>query len=160
MLGHACFHETLSAVIAGLLVVGVPAHSNAETGMVCIKIVKTNFVVGDAAAIGTLSFHDMNYELTIGGIGAVLVAMAGGRLTGAARNLQTVTDVAGTYGAINGEVTVVGGKVLARLRNENDVVLELRGVELDIENSIDLAGMIIMLRTQKPTGPSEESDRC
>jgi hypothetical protein len=100
------------------------SRHRASNSLALGRILLVGLSVFYAAAIGTLRFHDMNYELTIGGIGAVSVAMAGGQLTGAAANWRTVTDVAGTYGATSGEVTVVGGKAVARLRNENDVVLD------------------------------------
>jgi hypothetical protein len=67
-------------------------------------------------------------------------------LVGTAYNLQRPGLIAGTYGAAGAGATFVGGGQVARLQNQNGVVLEVHGVQVGFQVSIGLGGMTIALQ--------------
>jgi hypothetical protein len=60
--------------------------------------------------------------------------------------LKSPADIAGAYTAAGAGFAFVGGAKVARLQNANGVVLELQGVQVGFEVSLNLSGMTIRLR--------------
>ena len=58
-------------------------------------------------------------------------------------NLQNVTDLAGTYTAASASAAFVGGAKVAQLQNERGVIIQVSGVEIGLEASLNLGGMTI-----------------
>jgi hypothetical protein len=67
-------------------------------------------------------------------------------LHGTALNIGTPSDLAGTYTGIGGGAAVAAGVSGVRLRNENGVVLELRGAKLGVEVSANLTLITITMK--------------
>jgi hypothetical protein len=144
------FHHAIKLVamtlIAAAMLAGAATQSQAQTGSVRLHIVKAGFIVGVGGGSGVLHYHGKNYRLSIGGIGIGSLGVAAVDLVGTASNLPNPGAIAGTYGAAGAGATFVGGAQVARLQNENGVVLELHGVQVGFQVSIGLAGMTIALR--------------
>ena len=134
----------VAAAIAMLAAVAVPAH--AQTGAVRIHVVKAGFIVGVGGGHGTLVYHGVPYRLRVGGIGIGTIGFAAADLVGTAHNLRSPADIAGTYSAVSAGFAIVGGRKVARLQNENGVVLELHGAQVGLELSLNLGGMTVALR--------------
>ncbi len=132
--------------LAAATLAGATTAASAQTGKVRMHIVKAGFIVGVGGGSGVLHYHGRNYRLSIGGIGLGSLGVAAVDLVGTAYNLPNPAGIAGTYGAAGAGATFVGGAQVARLQNENGVVLELRGVQVGFQVSIGLAGMTIALR--------------
>ena len=64
-------------------------------------------------------------------------------LVGTASNLQTAEDIAGSYTAVGAGIAVIGGAKVARLQNARGVVLELHGVQIGLDVSLNLSGMTV-----------------
>jgi hypothetical protein len=133
-------------VVAAFMLTGTPSGSYADTGSVRLKITKVGFIVGVGGGSGTLHFKGKNYRLSIGGVSAGTIGMAGADLVGTASNLRTAADIAGTYSAVSAGVAIAGGAKAATLQNSNGVVLQLQGRQVGFEASLSLSGMTISLQ--------------
>jgi hypothetical protein len=133
-------------IVAAIMLTGTPWQSYADTGSVRFKITKAGFIVGVGGGSGTLNFKGKSYRLSIGGVSAGTIGVAGADLVGTASNLRTAADIAGTYTAVSAGVAVAGGAKAATLQNANGVVLQLQGRQVGFEASLSLSGMTISLR--------------
>ena len=134
----------LSAVIGAMVVVLASLSlAYADTGSVHLKVSKAGFIVGVGGGTGVLTFKGKHYRLTLGGIGAGTIGVAGAELVGTASNLHAPGDIVGAYSAVTGSIAVVGGHKVATLRNSNGVVLHLQGKQVGFEASLGLGGLTI-----------------
>ena len=65
-------------VVTAIILTGIPSRSYADTGSVRLKITKVGFIVGVGGGSGTLTFKGKNYRLSIGGVSAGTIGVAGG----------------------------------------------------------------------------------
>jgi hypothetical protein len=80
-----------------------------------------------AAGKGTLNYNGQRHHFTISGLG---VGGAGGQkisATGKVYNLNKLSDFSGTYQGISTGLTLIEGKMHAKLTNGNGVVMYLAG---------------------------------
>jgi hypothetical protein len=80
-----------------------------------------------AAGKGTLNYNGQRHHFTISGVG---VGGAGGQkisATGKVYNLNNLSDFSGTYHGISRGLTLIEGKMHAKLTNGNGVVMYLAG---------------------------------
>ena len=80
-----------------------------------------------AAGKGTLYYNGQRHHFTISGLG---VGGAGGQkisATGKVYNLNRLSDFSGTYHGISRGLTLIEGKMHAKLTNGNGVVMYLAG---------------------------------
>ena len=80
-----------------------------------------------AAGKGTLYYNGQRRHFTISGLG--VGGMGGQKVsaTGKVYNLNALHDFSGTYHGISGGLTLIEGKMHAKLTNENGVVMYLAG---------------------------------
>ena len=97
-------------------------------------------------AAGTLRLANRTYPLSVGGISVGTWGISRADFVGRAYHIRRAQDIAGTYTAVGAGLAIAGGARVARLRNANGVVLELRGRQVGFEVSIDLSGMTVSLR--------------
>ena len=80
-----------------------------------------------AAGKGALNYNGQRHHFTISGIG---VGGAGAQkisATGKVYNLNRLSDFSGTYHGISGGLTLIEGRMHAKLTNQNGVVMYLAG---------------------------------
>ena len=136
-----------AAILASmLLLVSSASQSFADTGSVQLKITKVGFIVGVGGGSGTLHFRGHNYRLSIGGVSAGTIGVAGAELVGTAAHLRTAQDIAGTYSAVSAGVAVAAGAKAVTLQNANGVVLTLHGRQVGFEASLSVSGLTISLQ--------------
>lgn len=129
-----------------ILLAGTPSQSHAATGSIRIKITSAGFIVGGGGGSGTLRFHGRNYQLTIAGVSAGTMGIAGAELVGTATNLHRAADIAGTYSGVAAGISVVRGAKAMILQNANRVVLRLRGQKLGPQATLSLNSLTIFLQ--------------
>ncbi len=131
-----------------LLGLGLEADAQAPlSAEIRIEFVSGGFIVGATAGSGTLIYEGKRYPLSVGGVKAgALIGLSKAELGGRVYNLNNVADIAGTYGAAEAGYAVVGGRRIAKLKNNKGVLLELRGRQVGLEFSLDLSGMVISLK--------------
>jgi hypothetical protein len=132
--------------VAAVMLTTAPLPSYAETGSVRLKITKVGFIVGIGGGSGTLTFKGKQYRLSVGGVSAGTIGVAGAELVGTATNLRTAADIAGHYSAASAGIAVAGGGKVATLQNSNGVVLKLQGKQVGFEASLSLSGMTISMQ--------------
>jgi hypothetical protein len=132
--------------VAAIILTGATSQSYAETGSVRLKITKVGFIVGVGGGSGTLTFKGKHYRLSIGGVSAGTIGVAGMDLVGTASNLRTAADIVGTYSALSAGVAVAGGAKVATLQNSNGVVLQLQGRQVGFSASLSVSGLTISLQ--------------
>lgn len=143
------FHATkfcAAIAVAAIILTGAPSLSYADTGSVRLKITKVGFIVGVGGGSGTLTFKGKRYRLSIGGVSAGTIGVAGADLVGTASNLRTASDIVGTYSALSAGVAVAGGAKVATLQNSNGVVLQLQGRQVGFSASLSVSGLTISLQ--------------
>ena len=133
-------------LVAAVMLMGAPSLSYAENGSIRMKITKVGFIVGIGGGSGTLTFQGKQYRLSIGGVSAGTIGVAGMDLVGTATNLRTAADIAGGYSAVSAGLAVAGGAKVATLQNSNGVVLQLQGRQVGFEASLAVSGLTISLR--------------
>lgn len=136
-------------VMVMLFVFAVPtAPSLAQVpGHLQIKIVKAGLVAGGGVGHGVLSYRGRDYPFRVVGVSVGLTAGASvGRLEGWVTGIHKLSDFAGTYRSVGGGGAVVGGAGATHLRNENGVVIELRGPRAGMEFAANLSRIRILLQ--------------
>lgn len=133
-------------LVAAVMLTGAPSLSYAENGSIRMKITKVGFIVGVGGGSGTLTFKGKQYRLSIGGVSAGTIGVAGMDLVGTATNLRTAADIAGSYSAASAGLAVAGGAKVATLQNSNGVVLQLQGRQVGFEASLAVSGLTISLQ--------------
>ena len=131
---------------AAVILTGAPSQSNADTGSVRLKVTKVGFIVGVGGGSGTLTFKGRNYRLSVSGVSAGTIGVAGADLVGTATNLRVAQDIAGTYSAASAGLAVAGGAKVVTLQNAKGVVLQLQGRQVGFEASLSLSGLTISLQ--------------
>ena len=136
-----------AAVIGtAVILAGAPSQSNADTGSVRLKVTKVGFIVGVGGGSGTLTFKGRQYRLSLSGVSAGTIGVAGADLVGTATNLRVAQDIAGTYSAASAGLAVAGGAKVVTLQNAKGVVLQLQGRQVGFEASLSLSGLTISLQ--------------
>jgi hypothetical protein len=129
------------AVIAALTATSMSASADidAESGRLQITLVKTRY----GGSSGILFYQGHKYGLAISGTELKGVWTRRIDLIGDALNLRSAADIVGTFSAVDEGVGIVGHAKMARLENSKGIVLEIRGVNLNRNFSLNLSGMII-----------------
>lgn len=131
---------------AAVILTGAPSQSNADTGSVRLKVTKVGFIVGVGGGSGTLTFKARQYRLSLSGVSAGTIGVAGADLVGTATNLRVAQDIAGTYSAASAGLAVAAGAKVVTLQNAKGVVLQLQGRQVGFEASLSLSGLTISLQ--------------
>ena len=111
-----------------------------------LHVVKAGFIIGVGGGSGVLIYRGQRIPLSVSGIGLGSLGVAAVDLVGTAYNLPRPGLIAGTYVGAGAGGTFVGGGQVARLQNQNGVVLELQGVQVGFQVSLGLGGMTIALQ--------------
>ncbi|MGA9054160.1 MAG: hypothetical protein WCC80_05095 [Pseudolabrys sp.] len=131
---------------AAIMLISLAPPSYAESGTVRLRITRAGFIVGAGGGTGTLVFHGRTYPLSVGGLSVGTFGAATADVVGRAFNLRRAQDIVGTYTAVGAGVAIAGGATAARLRNQNGVVIEVRGRQIGLEASLNLSGMSVAMR--------------
>ena len=125
---------------------GLPTASQAEIGSVRVVFTKAAFVVGVGAGRGILTFRGRDYPFKVSGMsmGATIGASTT-KLVGRALSLHGPGDIAGTYAALGAGGALAAGAGAVQLQNGSGVILQLHGVKVGVELSLNLAGVTITM---------------
>ena len=131
---------------AAVMLVTFALPTYADSGTVRFRITRAGFIVGAGGGTGTLVFHGRTYPLSVGGLSVGTIGAATADVVGRASNLRRASDIVGTYTAVGAGIAVAGGATAARLRNQNGVVMDVRGRQVGLEASLNLSGMTVSMR--------------
>ncbi len=128
-------------VLAALTAMPMSAstQSATEEGRIQITLVKAGYGGGS----GILFYAGQKYGLGVSGTKPKGIWIRRVDLIGTVSNLRSASDIIGTFTAVDGEVALLGHTKVARIQNPKGVVLEIRGVNLKRNSTLNLSGMTI-----------------
>lgn len=130
---------------AAVLLAGMATHAAATT-------VHVTFFKGRHAVegFGNLFYEGERYRLQIEGLALSALKFSRLDLTGSVENIHAASEILGTFGAADpGQSTVVDNNKSVRIKNKNDVIIDVHSVNLG-KLSLDLAGMTVTSRGWGP----------
>ena len=134
------FINSVFASITLLLIVGcastMTAPSTRPSATVSIREWSAAYYGSVATGKGTLNYNGRRHHFTISGLGA---GGAGGQkisATGKVYNLNKLSDFSGTYRGVSSGLTLIEGKMHAKLTNGNGVTMYLAGETEGLASSI------------------------
>jgi hypothetical protein len=138
-------YAALVASLAG--VAGFSTPSRAETGQVAVVFTKGGFIVGVGGGEGVLLYRGHKYPFTVSGMSVgFTIGASTTNFTGQALNLQSPSDIQGTYNVIGAGGALAAGAGGVQLQNQKGVILQLAGGRVGVELSAAVGGVTIMLQ--------------
>ena len=98
-----------------------------------------------AVGKGTLYYNGQRHHFTISGLGAGGAGAQKVSATGKVYNLNRLSDFPGTYQGISRGLTLIEGKMHAKLTNGNGVVMYLAGETEGLASSIGVQAFEVTL---------------
>jgi len=128
------------AGFAALLIGGcastMTAPSTPPSATVSIQEWSAAYYGSAAAGKGTLNYKGQRHHFTIAGVGAGGSGVQKVSATGKVYNLNNVGNFAGTYRGVSEGLTLIEGKMHAKLTNGNGVVMYLAGATEGLASSL------------------------
>jgi len=141
---------TISLKAASMAVAAFMFVAPAQAQMACqisLEITKGGFVIGGSGGGGTLTCDGQQYPVKVGGLSVgLIIGMSKVNLFGEVRNLNNISDIEGAYSGLGASMAIGGGADNVVAANSKGVQLVLRGKQIGLEASLDLAGMSISLK--------------
>jgi hypothetical protein len=149
--GTKMLRQKMIAIASSLLilsgVLGATTAVYADNGKISMKLLKAAFVVGGTGGNGTLTFQGKTYPLRIGGLSAGWqISLSAVNLQGNVRNINRPEDIEGIFSAAGAGLAVAAGAKTAVMVNSNGVTLEVIGMQMGVDVSLNLEGLSIKLR--------------
>jgi hypothetical protein len=137
----ACF----AAILIGGCASMTTAPSNPPAATVRIREWSAAYYGSAAAGKGTLYYNGQRHHFTISGLG--VGGMGGQKVsaTGKVYNLNSLQGFAGTYRGVSRGLTLIEGKMHAKLTNGNGVVMYLAGETEGLASSIGVQAFEVSL---------------
>ena len=121
--------------------------SQADTGTVRVVFTKGGLIVGVGGGHGVLHFRGHSYRFTVSGMSVgFTIGASTTNFTGQALNLQSPSDIQGTYNVIGAGGALAAGAGGVQLQNQKGVILQLAGGRVGVELSAAVGGVTIMLQ--------------
>ena len=135
--------NVINSVFTGITILLLAACASTTTApsalpsaTVSIREWSAAYYASAAAGKGTLYYHGQRHHFTISGLGA---GGAGGQkisATGKVYNLNNLSNFSGTYHGVSRGLTLIEGKMHAKLTNGNGVVMYLAGATEGLASSM------------------------
>jgi hypothetical protein len=121
------------------------APSTPPSATVTIREWSAAYYGSAAVGKGTLYYNGRRHHFTISGLGAGGAGAQKVSATGKVYNLNRLSDFSGTYQGISRGLTLIEGKMHAKLTNGNGVVMYLAGETEGIASSIGVQAFEVTL---------------
>jgi hypothetical protein len=139
--------RSLGAALLLLSAFAFASPSQADTGTVRVVFTKGGLIVGVGGGHGVLHFRGHNYRFTVSGMSlGFTIGASTTNFTGQALNLQSPSDIQGTYNVIGAGGALAAGAGGVQLQNQKGVILQLAGGRVGVEVSAAVGGVTIMLQ--------------
>jgi hypothetical protein len=145
----AKFINSAFASITVILIAGCASMTTAPSGptsaTVSIREWSAAYYASAEAGKGILKYNGRRHHFTISGAGAG--GMGGQRVsaTGKVYNLNNLSDFSGTYRGVSRGLTLIEGKMHAKLTNGNGVVMYLAGETEGVASSMGVQAFEVNL---------------
>jgi hypothetical protein len=143
------FFNSSLACITFLVIAGcasmTQAPSTPPSATVRIQEWSAAYYGSAEAGKGTLYYNGRRHHFTISGLGAGGAGAQKVSATGKVYNLNGLSDFSGTYTGVSGGLTLIEGKMHAKLTNQNGVVMYLAGETEGLASSIGAQAFVVSL---------------
>ena len=123
---------------------------NAPTGPVTATVTieggQAAYWASTGGGRGTINFQGQSHNFSITGVGAGGTGAQKISATGDVYNLNSLSDFAGVYTVIRTGLTVIKGKVYARLTNDEGVVIYITARTTGLASAIGTSKVLIRLK--------------
>lgn len=132
------------AVIAFLV---APASAQEQSGTVTISSTAIAAGIGVSWGDGQLVLNDgSTHSFSVDGLSVVDIGISSVSAAGKIYNLKKLEDFNGTYVAGEAGAVVGGGAGVSRMKNQNDVVIELTSTQAGVRFTLAPAGVTLQLK--------------
>jgi hypothetical protein len=121
------------------------APSESPSATVSIREWSAAYYGSAAAGKGTLSYQAQRHRFTISGLGAGGMGAQKISATGKVYNLNNLSDFSGTYRGVSRGLTLIEGKMHAKLTNGNGVTMYLAGETEGVASSMGVQAFEVTL---------------
>ncbi len=104
------------------------------------------FLAGVNWGSGTLTYRGHNYPLRVRGLAVGAVGANSYRATGVVYHLRRVSDIEGSYGAMEGSMTAGAGQGGIEMKNDKGVVISARSTSSGLKLTFAPTGVQIKLK--------------
>ncbi len=143
------FINSVFTGITILLIAGCASMTNAPSAppaaTVSIREWSAAYYGSAAAGKGTLYYNGRHHHFRISGLGAGGIGAQKISATGKVYNLNNLSDFSGTYQGISRGLTLIEGKLHAKLTNGNGVVMYLAGETEGLASSMGVQAFEVTL---------------
>jgi len=138
----------LAAVLTTAAAISFSAStpSRAETCSIRLHIVKAGFIVGVGGGSGVLHFKGHNYPLSVGGLSVGAIGVSSYDLHGTVYHLRRVSDIEGTYSALDASATAGAGAGILDMTNGKGVEIRATSTTSGLKLSFAPSGVVINLK--------------
>jgi hypothetical protein len=142
----------VALVVLGLAVGGADAKakrrapSNGPSATLSLESKSVAVGIGYSWGNGTLLYRGKRYPFKIDGLSVNKLGASRLNATGYVYNLHRLSDIEGTYTAIEASGTLGGGKGIATMKNGNDVRITLHSTSQGLEVAAAPEGVKITLK--------------
>jgi hypothetical protein len=139
--------RSFGAALLLLSASGFASPSLADTGTVRVIFTKGGLIVGVGGGHGVLNFRGHSYRFTVSGMSVgFTIGASTTHLAGQALNLQSPSDIQGTYNVIGAGGALAAGAGGVQLKNQQGAILQLAGGKVGVELSAAVGGVTILLQ--------------
>lgn len=103
--------------------------------------------VGVSWGDGNVQFQGKEQKISINGLSVVDLGVSSLDAAGEIYNLTKIEDLAGTYSAVKGDITVGGGVGGIRMKNQNGVVIRMSSKSVGAKLALGPEGLKIKLKS-------------
>jgi hypothetical protein len=122
------------------------APSTPPSATVKIQEWSAAYDVSAAAGKGILTFNGQDYPFTITGLGAGGTGVQKMSATGKVYNMNSLSDFPGTYQGISKGLTLIEGRLHAKLTNGNGVVMYIAGETEGLASATGVREFMVTLK--------------
>ena len=142
---NSIFTSITILLIAGCASMTQAPNTAAPSATVRIREWSAAYYGSAAAGKGSLYYNGQQHHFTISGLGAG--GMGGQKIsaTGKVYNLNNLSDFSGSYRGVSRGLTLIEGKMHAKLTNGNGVVMYLAGATEGLASSVGVQAFEVTL---------------
>lgn len=138
---------SLAAVGAMTLAGGAVAETPKQpVAQVSIDETQFGFIIGGSMGGGVLTYDGKKYPFKMGGLSlGANIGVSKFSATGQVYDMKDVSQFAGTYVRLTGSVALGGGVGDMTLKNENGVIMSLKGTTQGLQLNAGASGVTVTL---------------
>lgn len=134
----------LTACVMAASTVAMADAPKKPVGEVSVDETQFGFIIGGSMGGGVLTFEGKKYPFKMSGISlGANIGVSKFSATGQVYDMKDVSKFAGTYARLTGSVALGGGMGDMTLKNENGVIMSLKGTTQGLQLNAGASGVTV-----------------